>query len=135
MAPDEWVPTGDLGEQLKDGSWKLLGRASEVFKRFGEKISLPRVLTTIKKCWNGDAAFFNSVDPGGEQAYVLVLSPEPSKEQLREILMGFRKNHTRPHWPLRIESMDQLPILANGKTDLLGLENAPDKIVHWRQRI
>jgi hypothetical protein len=113
----------------------LLGRVGEVFKRYGEKVSLPKIFGTVRSCWSGDAAFYREIDAGGEQAFVLVLSPEPSKEQLRAVLMGFRKNHTRPHWPLRIESMDQLPVLANGKTDLIGLEIAPDKTLQWKQRI
>ena len=135
LTPEEWIPSGDMGRQQEDGSWILLGRASEVFKRFGEKVSLPKVLTTVRSRWTGDAACFPEVDAAGEQAFVLVLSPEPSKEQLREVLMEFRKNHKRPHWPLRVESMDQLPILANGKTDLVGLKNASSKIIHWKQRI
>lgn len=135
VAPEEWIPSGDLGEPLDDGGWRLLGRANEVFKRYGEKISLPQLLTTVKSLWTGDAAFYQEVDPGGEQACVLVLSPEPDKKELRRILMGFRNNHTRPHWPLRIESLEQIPLLPNGKTDTRGLEEMQDKQLHWRQRI
>ncbi|MDT8322278.1 MAG: AMP-binding protein [Xanthomonadales bacterium] len=135
VADDEWVPTGDLGEQLEDGSWRLLGRANEVFKRFGEKISLPQLLTTVKGSWDGDAAFYQEIDPAGEQGCILVLSPEPAPQQVRDILMGFRKHHTRPHWPLRIESVAQLPLLPNGKPDIAGLQDAQEKQLHWRQRI
>lgn len=135
VADEDWMPTGDLGEQLPDGSWRLLGRANEVFKRFGEKISLPQLLTTVKAAWSGDAAFYQEVDPAGEQACVLVLSPEPDPQQLRGILMTFRKHHTRPHWPLRIESLAELPLLPNGKPDIMGLKDAKQKQLHWRQRI
>ena len=132
---DEWTPSGDLGEQLPNGSWCLLGRSNDVFKRHGEKISLPQILTTVNRSWNGDSAIYLERDPGGEEGFVLVLSPEPDEAQLREILLGFRKNHRRPHWPLRIESTEVLPSLANGKTDLLGLSELKNKILHWRQRI
>jgi len=135
IAPDEWVPSGDLGEPLDDGGWRLLGRANEVFKRYGEKISLAQLLTTVKNHWSGDAVFYREVDPGGEQACVLVLSPVPGKLELRRILMEFRNNHTRPHWPLRIESLDQMPLLPNGKTDTQALPETGGKQLHWRQRI
>jgi acyl-CoA synthetase (AMP-forming)/AMP-acid ligase II len=135
VADDDWIPSGDLGEKMPDGSWRLLGRANEVFKRFGEKISLPQLLTTVKGAWSGDAAFYQEVDPAGEQACVLVLSPEPNERELREVLMAFRKHHKRPHWPLRIESLAFVPLLPNGKPDIPGLKNAENKQLHWRQRI
>lgn len=135
VADEDWIPTGDLGEQLPDGSWRLLGRANEVFKRFGEKISLPTLLTTVKSAWSGDAACYREVDPAGEPGYVLVLSPEPDERELRAVLMAFRKHHTRPHWPLRIESLEFMPLLPNGKPDVLSLKNATSGKLHWRQRI
>jgi acyl-CoA synthetase (AMP-forming)/AMP-acid ligase II len=135
FTPDEWVLSGDLGEPMDDGGWRLLGRANEVFKRYGEKISLPRLLTTVKSHWSGDAVFYQEVDPNGEQACVLVLSPEPDKQEVRQILMAFRNNHSRPHWPLRIESLEQMPLLPSGKIDTLALAEARGKQLHWRQRI
>ena len=135
VAPGEWIPSGDLGGPLDDGGWRLLGRTNEVFKRYGEKISLPQLLTTVKSNWSGDAVFYQEVDPGGEQACVLALSPEPDKQEVRQILMAFRNNHSRPHWPLRIESLEQMPLLPSGKIDTLALAETRDKQLHWRQRI
>ena len=131
---DDWVSTGDLGER-QDNGWYLLGRANEVFKRYGEKISTLQLLSTVKDHWNGDAVFYQEVDSGGEQACVLVLSPEPNRQEIRRILVGFRDNHTRPHWPLRIESLKQMPLLPSGKTDIQGLADATDLQLHWRQRV
>ncbi|MFC1796201.1 hypothetical protein ACFL1V_03805, partial [Pseudomonadota bacterium] len=135
VGTDDWVPSGDFGKHLDDGGWCLLGRANDVFKRHGEKISLPQLLTTVKTHWSGDAAFYQEVDPAGEQACVLVLSPEPDKQEVRQLLMAFRNNHSRPHWPLRIESLDQMPLLPNGKTDLQSLAESRHTTLHWRQRI
>jgi acyl-CoA synthetase (AMP-forming)/AMP-acid ligase II len=135
VGPDDWVPSGDYGKRLDDGGWRLLGRANDVFKRHGEKISVPQLLTTVKNHWPGDAAFYQEVDPAGEQACVLVLSPKPDKQEVRQLLMAFRNNHSRPHWPLRIESLEQMPLLPNGKTDLQGLAESRHTMLHWRQRI
>ncbi len=35
----QWLPNGDLVRESDNGHWHLLGRTSEVFKRYGEKIS------------------------------------------------------------------------------------------------
>lgn len=135
VSPEDWIPSGDLGEPLDDGGWRLLGRANEIFKRYGEKISLPQLLTTVKNHWTREAAFYKEVDQTGEQACILVLSPQPDTQEVRRILMGFRDNHTRSHWPLRIESLDQMPLLSNGKTDTRSLAATQGKRIHWRQRI
>ena len=130
---ETWIPSGDLGNSLADGGWHLLGRADEVFKRYGEKVSLPLLLTTVRRYWTGDAAFYKETDSSGEQAWVLVLSPEPDKQVLRRILRGLRDSHPRTHWPLRVESLKEMPLLPNEKTDTRGLAAAPGKQLLWRQ--
>ncbi|MEJ8568234.1 class I adenylate-forming enzyme family protein [Elongatibacter sediminis] len=132
---EEWLPTGDLGIIGTDGGVRLMGRANDVFKRHGEKISLPQLMTTVKEHWAGDAAFYTDQDASCESGCVLVLAPVPTPEQVREVLMGFRKYHTRPHWPLRVESLESMPLLPNGKIDLKGLPGAGNTQVHWKQRI
>ena len=81
IAPETWTGTGDLGAAVGDGSWRLNGRASEVFKRYGEKISLPLLLSSVLRNWQGQAAFYREVDPRGEDGHVLLLAPErPSRK-------------------------------------------------------
>jgi acyl-coenzyme A synthetase/AMP-(fatty) acid ligase len=132
---DDWVPTGDLAQHNPDGSWELLGRAGDVFKRYGEKVSTPAVLTTIATAWDGHAEVYRETDPAGEMGYVLVLAPQPGEDELRRILRALREHHTRAHWPLRIESIAEMPRLPNGKIDRIGLSTSPDRQLHWRQRL
>lgn len=136
---DDWVPTGDLAREAGtgDGSWELLGRANEVFKRYGEKISLSMLQTTLSSAWSGQMAFYRETDSTGEAAHVLVLAPAPTASELRAVLQALRNNYSRAHWPVRVESIVELPRLANGKIDLVGLSQLPDggREVHWRQRI
>jgi len=132
---EDWVPTGDLGERCDNGYWFVNGRTNEVFKRFGEKIALPRLLKTVFSCWNGQAAFYREKDPSGEEGHILIISPKPSKDQIRSILQAFRKNYPRTHWPIRVESISTFPLLPNGKVDLVGLSKIENKEIHWRQRI
>ncbi len=131
----QFTATGDRGEQADDGSWRLAGRNNEVFKRFGEKIALPSLLKTVFGVWSGSAAFYRETDGFGEAAHVLVLAPTPADGDLRDVLQAFRKNHPRTHWPLRVESVESLPLKDNGKVDLEALAANRERCVHWSQRI
>lgn len=132
---DEWVCTGDLGHQAATGRWELDGRAGEVFKRYGEKISLPLLLESLRSAWTGDGAFYRETDPLGEPGHVLVLAPQPTAEQLRVILATLRREFGRAHWPVRIESAVALPVLTHGKVDATALATVPDRRVEWSQRL
>lgn len=132
---EDWVPTGDLARQQADGTWELLGRANEVFKRYGEKVSLPSLLTTLAPAWSGQMAFYRETDAAGELGHVLVLEGTPDEDAVRAVLRALRANYSRVHWPLRIESVMVLPRLPNGKINTLSLNQDPGWEVHWRQRI
>jgi acyl-coenzyme A synthetase/AMP-(fatty) acid ligase len=132
---EDWIPTGDFGEILDDGYWRIRGRTNEVFKRYGEKISLSQMLESVNEVWSGNAVFYRESDPSGEAGHVLVLSPEITKEQVNVILQMFRKRYNRIHWPLRLESIDSIPLLNNGKIDFRALALMANKIIHWRQRL
>lgn len=135
VTSEDWVPTGDLARSQPDGSWELLGRSNEVFKRYGEKISVPAVLATVMDRWSGQGDTYRETDPSGEMGYVLVLAPPPEDTDVRGILQALRASHTRIHWPLRIESLDELPRLPNGKIDRMRLGHSDSRQVHWRQRL
>lgn len=132
---DVWVKSGDLAQPTEQGTWRLLGRASEVFKRHGEKISLAALMTTISGAWKGQAVFYRERDAAGEDGHVLVLAPAPVTGQLQEILQSLRRSHNRAHWPLRIEAASTLPVLPNGKPDVHGAARMKDKTLLWYQRI
>lgn len=133
IADDEWVETGDLGHPAEGGAWLLLGRRSEVFKRFGEKISLSALQSAVQRVWRGELAFYRETDSMGENAHVMVVAPHPSKDQVKSILMELRRDFTRPHWPIRVESMEELPRLPNNKVDALSIPQR-DRILQWSQR-
>ena len=133
ITPDMWVKSGDLGEPLSGGTWRLLGRASEVFKRHGEKISLATLTTTVSRAWQGQAAFYRERDRDGEEGHILIVAPPPAADQLQGIIQALRQHHPRAHWPLRIESVQALPLLPNGKPDVRGAAALPRKVVLWNQ--
>jgi len=135
IGAEDWVLSGDIGEPIENGCWRITGRANQVFKRYGEKIALPRLLETVYGRWEGQAAFYREKESSGEEGHVLLLAPQASEEQVRAVLAGFRKGHPRTHWPLRIESAPSFPLLANGKLDLAALGGMDGRTVHWRQRL
>lgn len=134
ITPDMWIGTGDLGSAVGDGTWRLTGRANEVFKRYGEKISLPLLLSTVLRNWSGQAAFYREMDAKGEEGHALMLTPHPSETQVRTILKAFAAEFGRAHWPLRLESVSEMPLLPNGKVNVAALAKITDKSLHWYQR-
>jgi acyl-CoA synthetase (AMP-forming)/AMP-acid ligase II len=135
IEPTDWVPTGDLGRQFEDGHVELVARSAEVFKRYGEKVSIASIMGTVESAWRGHAGTYREVDASGEDGYVLVVAPQPGAGEVRKILLELRRNHVRAHWPLRIESIEKLPLLPNGKIDLQRLGEQSNLRQHWRQRI
>lgn len=135
IGADTWVRSGDMAEATPGGRWRLTGRLSEVFKRHGEKISLPTILGTVAAAWSGQFAAYRDIDRLGEDGWALALAPLADDAQLRAILLAFRKQHPRAHWPLRIEGHASLPLLSNGKTDVRSLPGHPCATVLWRQPI
>ena len=135
IAETDWVSTGDLARPGEDGRWIITGRSGEVFKRHGEKVAVPLVLATVLEQWKGQAVSYREADEQGEDGHVLVLSPRPSDEEVAAILFALRGKHPRAHWPLRIESLDPLPLLSNGKADVRAVQLSPDRESHWRQSI
>ena len=135
IGDDEWVRTGDVGSIDARGHLRLTGRRVEVFKRHGEKVTLPLVAETIRGVWPHALAFYRERDATGEDGYVAVLAPPPAERDLEAILQRFRGTHVRAAWPLRIESLPDLPKLPNGKIDVSALPVTPGKHLHWRQRI
>jgi acyl-CoA synthetase (AMP-forming)/AMP-acid ligase II len=131
VGAEDWLGTQDLALADDDGRFTLLGRRSEVYKRFGEKVSVAQQLDAVREVWPGQAAAMMERDPAGEPAHVVVLAPEPSDDEVRGVLKVFRARFPRAHWPLRVDSVDALPLLASGKPDLRALAAATRR-VRWQ---
>jgi hypothetical protein len=102
-----------------------------VYQRFGEKVSVAQQLAAVRDVWPGQAAAMMDRDPSGEPAHVVVLAPEPTDDEVRGVLKVFRARFPRAHWPLRVDSVDALPLLESGKPDLVALAGAPRR-VRWQ---
>lgn len=132
ISENEWVATGDLAEIQDNGRLRLLGRSSEVFKRYGEKISLPLLAQSLRQVWAGDIAFYTEDTPQGETGHVLVLAPHADKEDAKRLMLHLRHHFRRQFWPIRIEAATAIPLLANGKADISVLKSAVHQLL-WKQ--
>lgn len=130
VAPDEWLGTSDLARDEGGGRFRLLGRKSEIYKRYGEKVSVAQQLDAVRQAWRGDVAAFLERDAAGEPGHVLVLAPAPGPDEVRAVLKVFRAGFPRSHWPLRLDSVAALPLSANGKPDAAALAAGP-RHTHW----
>ena len=129
------METGDLGAPDEEaGGWRLEGRASEVFKRYGEKVALPPLLRRVDKVWEAGCAAYRDRDSQGEEGWVLVLAGPADKSAARRLLGEYRGT-SRIHWPLRVECLPELPLLPNGKPDNETLCRHPERETLWSQPI
>lgn len=131
VGPEDWLGTQDLA-QAEGDRFRLVGRRSEVYKRYGEKISTAQQLQAVREVWSGQAATLPERDGQGEPGHVLILSPPPADQDVRAVLKVFRARFPRAHWPLRVESTREIPVSSNGKIDSAALA-AADRQVHWQQ--
>ncbi len=133
---DEWISTGDVGHVNTHGHWELMGRKGEVFKRFGEKVSVAQVFSMISAVSSVPLCSYREKDTFGEDGYVIVLEATPmASDTVKTILELLRDGLPRAQWPLRIESIAEIPCLPNGKYDLQALVEAGPKRTMWRQRL
>ena len=130
--PDTWLKSGDLGKINDDNSLTLIGRGSEIFKRYGEKISLIQVREIFIPLIKNEFCTYRVTDSNGEDGYVLVVEAPLTRKEILQMLSALRKV-TRAYWPIQIETCKAIPILSSGKQDIVRLRNEINKEVHWTQ--
>lgn len=115
-----WLHTGDLG-QLDDGLVTILGRADDVVKIGGAKVSLKAITNVIKThpkiteafCWTqGDELYGKKVHMAIETGFPLETG------ELSPIL----KENELDHLDMTYHIMREFPRLTNGKLDRVSLK-------------
>lgn len=116
-----WHDTGDIVEINDEGFIFIKGRAKRFAKIGGEMVSLAAVEDTISRLWPGHHhAAVRLPDPKkGEQ---IVLITTHAKADRNELIAYFRKNgQSELGIPRNILYLETLPMLGNGKTDYVTL--------------
>ncbi len=95
IAEVSWISTGDTASYSPESGWVLHGRASEVFKRHGEKISIERLRSTIEVTCDQSFELMRSKDWTGEVRLQPSLEGAADRHTARRILMAIRDQHPR----------------------------------------
>ncbi|MFB9630147.1 AMP-binding protein [Nonomuraea helvata] len=119
----DWFRTSDLGE-LTGGRLRVLGRADDVINTGGEKVVAAAVATVLGTHPEvADAAVIGTPDPEwGELVTAVVVPANPDTPPTLPQLRAFCRDRLPPHAaPRDLRLVPQLPLLPNGKTDLVRL--------------
>lgn len=110
LTTDGWFQTSDLGE-LIDGKLKILGRADDVIKSGGEKISLIDIEERFQKHFPGvEVIAFGVTDPEWGEKLCLGVTSNLSLSEVQRKLTGI-------YSPKEIFIMKQIPRTSLGKVD------------------
>jgi O-succinylbenzoic acid--CoA ligase len=118
-----WFVTSDLGE-LRGGRLRVLGRADDVINTGGEKVVAGAVTDVL--CAHpeiAEAAVIGTPDPEwGELVTAIVVPANPDTPLTLEQLRAYCRDRLPPHAaPRELRFVSRLPLLPNGKTDLVRL--------------
>ncbi|MEV4289672.1 AMP-binding protein [Nonomuraea bangladeshensis] len=120
----DWFVTSDLGE-LSGGRLRVLGRADDVINTGGEKVVAGAVAAVLGEHPGiADVAVIGVPDPKwGERVTAVVVPADPDTPLTLEQLRAY--SHDRlPSYaaPRELRLVAALPLLPNGKTDLVSLK-------------
>lgn len=118
-----WFVTSDLGE-LREGRLRVLGRADDVINTGGEKVvagAVTEVLGAHPEI--ADVAVIGTPDPEwGELVTAVVVPANPDTPLTLAQLRAYCRDRLPPHAaPRELRFVTRLPLLPNGKTDLVRL--------------
>jgi acyl-CoA synthetase (AMP-forming)/AMP-acid ligase II len=116
---DRWLRTGDVGIVDEDGFLELVGRASDVINRGGEKISPLQVESALGlEPLIGDAAVVGAPHPiFGERVIAFVTLRGTTELDHEAIARSLRERIADYAVPEQFIVLDELPRNAAGKTD------------------
>ena len=125
MTPDGFLRTGDVALRLSDGSYRLVGRRSDMYKSGGYNI-YPR---EIEQCLEEHpsvalAAVVGVPDPVYQEVGVAWLMCKPGTTALPDqVIRDWCREHLANYKiPKRFEWPDEMPMLPVGKVDKQGLK-------------
>ncbi|WP_448002612.1 AMP-binding protein [Agromyces bauzanensis] len=122
-----WYRTGDLGRIEHDGTLRILGRADDVIISGGVKVALGEVERAIRsRPGFADAVVVRVADPEwGERP--VVVAPGTDAAAASDALATLARatdaaGLTPAARPVRLDVVDQMPLLASGKPDRRAIE-------------
>ncbi|MDR1123269.1 MAG: acyl-[ACP]--phospholipid O-acyltransferase [Elusimicrobiota bacterium] len=128
---DGWYDTGDIINIDEEGFITIVGRAKRFAKIAGEMISLGAVEGALLKLWPGDMHAIVRL-PDEKRGEQLCLYTTRKSADMKSIQDYFKQEGLPELWvPRRLEFIEAMPLMVNGKVDYVRLEEAarggPDK--------
>ena len=121
---DGWLHTGDVGEWRADGTLRLIGRTSEMFKSGGYNV-YPREIEAVLEAYPGvaRAVVVGRRDPlWGEIGHAVVESEAGVAVDAEALLRALRERLSGYKIPKRVTIVHALPCLPIGKVDRRAVE-------------
>ena len=121
---DGWFRTGDLGRLDSSGRLTVRGRADDVINTGGHKVIPGEVAAVLAACPGvRDVAVVGQPDPEwGERVVAVVVPADPADPPALELLrLRVRERLPRYAAPSEVVTVDAVPMLPNGKHDLVRL--------------
>lgn len=114
---DGWHDTGDIVDVDAEGFVTILGRAKRFSKIAGEMVSLTLVETMVQSVWPDAQSVVVALPDAkkGEQLVLLTTKVNPQRADL--VSHAGQSGITPLAVPLRIVTIDKIPVLGTGKTD------------------
>jgi O-succinylbenzoic acid--CoA ligase len=119
---DGWFRTGDLGVLGPDGRLTVRGRADEIINTGGHKVVPGEVAAALLSCPGvRDVAVVGEPDPEwGERVTAAVVPADPEDPPPAKLLrLHVQERLPRYAAPSRVVIIDAVPVLPNGKHDLV----------------
>ncbi len=116
---DGWFVTTDLGVLHEDGRLQVIGRADDVVISGGVKVPTPAVAARLREHPAIEAAEVIGVDdPEWGQRVIALVVGELTRDEARDWVSAV---HPRSWAPFEIYTVEEFPLLANGKVDRMRL--------------
>lgn len=117
--------TGDYGYMDEEGYFYFCGRMDETIKRYGEKVSLKEIETTLYLLpFVNEVAVIDVPDETvGTGLIAFIGTADADHSRKNEIIQFCKDTLVRSHWPQDVFLMTELPKNINGKIDKQKLKN------------
>lgn len=114
--------TGDIGRYREDGILEFHGRRDRQIKHMGHRVELDEIESAAYSSGKVEAA--SAVYDQAKEVIWLFYTGEA---EVKELITGLRGSIPGFMVPRRVKKLDEMPRLANGKTDVKTLERMADE--------
>ena len=108
--------TGDLGIQLPNGLFRIVGRVSRIIKPFGVRINLDEVQQQLRLLYPG------AVCTGNDEWLAIAVPADSISAPLAEIRDHAASAYKLPPFAVHVIGVATVPLLGNGKIDYRAIE-------------